>query len=293
MDRALTIEEMTKQTLLAALSWQAEMGADEALLDTAKQDASWHVSLKDIEQAEDRQIKASQPSVSTATPQQDRAPSQQPSSVATPAIQSANRPPAAGGQTDLSSITDLASLKMALAQFEGCDLKRTASNLVFSDGHETARIMIIGEAPGKDEDRMGSPFVGSAGQLLDQMLGSVKLDRTSVYITNILPWRPPGNRPPTAEEVTMMRPFLEKHIALIDPEVILALGGSAAKMLLQSDEGIMKLRGKFHEFTPLSDTKARPLLPCLHPGYLLRSPHHKYLVFQDLVKLQHYMNRDT
>ena len=277
MDIALTIEEMTKQSLLAALSWQAEIGVDEALLDQPEQAAFWQVSLGQIEQAQ--------------SDTENKPPSQVSPTIDQQIETSSQTLPIAAARVgdDMSDVKDLPALKAALANFDGCELKRTASNLVFADGHEAARIMIIGEAPGKDEDRMGAPFVGSAGQLLDQMLGSVGLDRTCVYITNILPWRPPGNRPPTAEEVTMMRPFLEKHIALINPDVILALGGSSAKMLLQSDEGIMKLRGKFHDFTPVCYGKTRPLLPCLHPGYLLRSPHHKYLVFQDLVKLQQYM----
>ncbi len=187
----------------------------------------------------------------------------------------------------MGAITTIDGLKQALADFDKCELKRTASNLVFCDGNAQAKIMIIGEAPGKDEDRMGVPFVGSAGQLLDQMLASVGLDRQSVYITNIMPWRPPGNRTPTEEEIEMMRPFVEKHVQLVAPDVILALGGTSAKMLLQTQDGIMKLRGKFFDYRLNGHADVTvPLLPCLHPGYLLRAPHHKNFVFKDLLLLR-------
>ena len=276
MEDGLTITEMDRDALLYALSWQVESGCDEALLDEPQNTADWTVSMKQI----------------MAVPQPEAAPKQ--GAIAQPERpveqpKQAQSAPLQGRQksASLDAITDLNALKAALSSFDGCDLKRTASNLVFCDGNAGAKIMIIGEAPGKDEDRMGLPFVGSAGQLLDQMLAAVGLDRTRVYIANIMPWRPPGNRALSVEEIEMMRPFVEKHISLVAPDIILSLGGTASKMLLQSQEGIMKIRGKFHDYaTSDAPQNTIPLLPCLHPGYLLRSPHHKAFAFKDLVKLR-------
>ena len=144
--------------------------------------------------------------------------------------------------------------------------------------------MIIGEAPGRDEDRMGVPFVGADGQLLDKMMASIGLDRASVYLTNLLPWRPPGNRSPTAEETAMLLPWLFRHVQLAKPEIILLLGGAAAKLVLGSHDGIMKLRGHWRD-VDFGDGMPRPVLASLHPAYLLRSPAQKRLAFEDLLLL--------
>ena len=192
---------------------------------------------------------------------------------------------------DLTSIQTLDDLKAALLAFEGCALKKTASNLVFADGNPGADIMLIGEAPGRDEDRMGLPFVGAAGQLLDRMLKSVGMDRQNVYITNILPWRPPGNRTPSAEETQLLWPFLRRHIQLKAPKIIFALGGSSAKLLLNSQTGILKLRGQMTDidFSDAADgSRIIPVLPSLHPAYLLRAPNMKKQAFSDLLQLQRY-----
>lgn len=178
----------------------------------------------------------------------------------------------------------LEALKEAMASFDGCNLKRTAKSLVFADGNPEAKIMLIGEAPGRDEDIQGLPFVGRAGQLLDKQLAAIGLDRTTVYITNVIPWRPPGNRTPTPQETEICRPFIERHIELINPDVILMLGGSCAKTLLKTSDGIMKLRGKWSEIkTENTSVKA---IPTLHPEYLLRQPAHKRLAWQDLLCLK-------
>ena len=191
----------------------------------------------------------------------------------------------------LSACDTLDSLKHALETFDGCALKKTARNLVFADGNPDAELMIIGEAPGGDEDRMGLPFVGAAGQLLDKMLLSVGLRRTEVYITNILPWRPPGNRTPSTEEMQMLKPFLMRHIELKQPKLILALGGSSAKLLLDSTTGIMKLRGQIKTIsTP--NGQAFTVLPSLHPAYLLRAPAMKKLSYQDLLQLKSLLSAD-
>ena len=284
MDNSLTINEMHKEALLAQLSWQVEMGCDDALIDDTALREEWHVSLASLtlaaqlshQQSQNQKVQDTKsPAISPTT-----------SSTVAPSPKTSHEPssPTADGLADISSRD---ALKQALQDFEGCELKRTATNMVFADGNAEAKIMIIGEAPGKDEDRMGLPFVGSAGQLLDQMLGAVGLDRTSTYIANIMPWRPPGNRALTVEEIEMMRPFVEKHISLIAPDVILSLGGTASKMMLHSSEGIMKLRGKFHSYEPKTyGVSGTPLMACLHPGYLLRAPHHKAFAFKDLVAVR-------
>lgn len=283
MDTRLTIKDMTRDELLQALSWQVEMGCDEALLETAVISESWQVSLADLRQQDEAKGPAPHP-------QSEPAPAPSVTAPFAPAPSGSVASSSDQGHIEtIASIETISELKDYMGSFEGCELKRTATNLVFSDGHPDADIMIIGKAPGKDEDRMGVPFVGSAGQLLDQMLGAVKLDRQSVYITNIIPWRPPGNRPPTIEEIEMMRPFVEKHIALVKPRFLLALGGTACKTLLGTETGIMKLRGQiqtYQSITAATSPFTLPLMPCLHPGFLLRSPQHKSFVFQDLVALR-------
>ena len=184
----------------------------------------------------------------------------------------------------LAGFTSLADLQSGLAKLDDCPLKHTASNLCFADGNPGARLMIIGEAPGRDEDRMGVPFVGADGQLLDKMIASIGLDRASVYLTNLLPWRPPGNRSPTDEETAMLLPWLFRHVQLAKPEFVLLLGGAAAKLVLGSHEGIMKLRGRWRD-VDFGDGVARPVLASLHPAYLLRSPAQKRLAFEDLLLL--------
>ena len=280
MDTRLTINEMHKEALLAQLSWQVEMGCDDALIDDTALQEEWRVSLASVTKASQHVVVASEQPIAAPTAAAAKLPALSPE-ASKPLMA---KQPAPDG---LAEIASPEALKEALQAFEGCDLKRTATNMVFADGNPAAKIMIIGEAPGKDEDRMGLPFVGSAGQLLDQMLAAVGLDRTTVYIANIMPWRPPGNRALTNEEIEMMRPFVEKHISVIAPDVILSLGGTASKMMLQSSDGIMKLRGKFHSYAPQTYGKAgTPLLACLHPGYLLRAPHHKAFAFKDLVALR-------
>lgn len=164
--------------------------------------------------------------------------------------------------------------------FDGCSLKATAKNLCFYRGAAAARVMVIGEAPGADEDKLGKPFVGPAGQLLDRILASISLDETSVHITNIVYWRPPGNRTPTPQEAQVCRPFLERQIELVKPEIIVLLGGAAAKHILDEAEGIMRLRGKWRDVAIGAHTAKA--IATLHPAYLLRTPVAKRLVWRDL-----------
>ena len=175
----------------------------------------------------------------------------------------------------------LAALADALARFDGCALKATATNTCFYRGAAQARLMLIGEAPGRDEDLEGRPFVGRAGLLLDKMLAAAGIAEDQVHITNIVYWRPPGNRTPTPQEALVCRPFLERQIELVAPDAIMALGGSAAKHLLGVEDGIMRLRGKWREVE--LGGRTRRLMATLHPAYLLRTPAQKRMAWRDLL----------
>ncbi len=183
--------------------------------------------------------------------------------------------------------TNLEELKEIITGFDGCNLKRTAKSTVFADGNPQAGVMFIGEAPGRDEDIQGLPFVGRAGQLLDRMLAAIGLDRDTAYITNVIPWRPPGNRTPTPQETEICRPFIERHIELAEPKLIVMLGGSSAKTLMKTTNGIMRLRGRWVEIEIPGRRFAA--LPTLHPAYLLRQPAHKKLAWQDFLSLKQKM----
>ncbi|MCB1384328.1 MAG: uracil-DNA glycosylase [Nitratireductor sp.] len=186
---------------------------------------------------------------------------------------------------DLARNADtLEALRAAMADFRGCNLRLTAKNLVFADGNPQARLMLVGEAPGRDEDIQGLPFVGRSGQLLDRMLAAIGLDRTRVYITNVLPWRPPGNRTPTPAEVEICRPFIERHIELAAPEMVVAIGGSSAKMLFETTQGILSLRGKWRSYA--CGGREIPAFATLHPAYLLRQPAQKRLAWHDLLQIR-------
>ena len=181
----------------------------------------------------------------------------------------------------------LAELETALRAFDGCPLKVTATHTVFSDGHPDAAVMVIGEAPGSEEDRLGKPFVGPAGQLLDMMLGAIGLTRAeSVYITNILPWRPPGNRQPNQAEVAVCLPFIERHIALKAPKLLILAGGTSAKTLLATASGIMRLRGRWVDYAAPGLPVPVPAMPIFHPAFLLRQPAMKRDAWRDLLQIK-------
>ncbi len=189
---------------------------------------------------------------------------------------------------------NLDELRTALANFEGLAIKKTATNMVFCDGNPAAPIMLVGEAPGGDEDRLGRPFVGVSGQLLDRILKCIDLDRTetdpekAIYISNILNWRPPGNRTPTPQEIELSLPFIERHIALVKPKLLIFCGGVSAKALLNTDDGISKLRGRWHNYKPLTPGLSIDPIPAIatyHPAYLLRTPSQKKAVWQDMLNL--------
>jgi uracil-DNA glycosylase family 4 len=174
----------------------------------------------------------------------------------------------------------LAVLRTLLENFDGCALKSTATRLVFADGNPQARIMFVGEAPGREEDIEGLPFVGRSGKLLDRMIGAIGLDRTTAYIANVIPWRPPGNRTPTPQETQICLPFVQRQIELVDPDVLVTLGNPSTQTLLGTRDGIMRTRGRWFDY----DTGSRKIraLATFHPAYLLRSPSYKRLAWQDL-----------
>ncbi len=188
--------------------------------------------------------------------------------------------------TSAQSAKTLEELRAALVAFEGCALKYTATNLVFGDGYPHARVMLIGEAPGADEDRQGLPFVGQSGQLLDKMFATIGLTRENFYITNIIPWRPPGNRQPTPAEAEACLPFVRRHIDLVSPDFLILVGGTATKTLLGGREGIMRLRGSWKDYTSEAGKKMK-VIAIFHPAYLLRSPGQKREVWLDLIKIKH------
>jgi DNA polymerase len=196
------------------------------------------------------------------------------------------RPPIAALAQSVAQAADtLEELRTALAGFSDCKLSTTATNLVFSDGNPTAGLVLVGEAPGAEEDLTGKPFVGASGQFLDRMLASVGLDRTQLLITNLIPWRPPGNRPPTESEVLMCLPFLRRHLALAKPRIVVTLGALSTHALTGSNVGIRKLRGRWQTLE-LDGLGAVRLLPMLHPAYLLRTPGAKRDAWADLLALR-------
>jgi uracil-DNA glycosylase family 4 len=174
----------------------------------------------------------------------------------------------------------LEALRALLDKFDGCALRSTATQLVFADGNPKARVMFVGEAPGRDEDIEGLPFVGRSGKLLDRMIAAIGLDRSKAYIANVIPWRPPGNRTPTPQETQICLPFIQRQIELVNPEVLVTLGNPSTQTLLGTREGIMRTRGKWVDYD--TGTRVIRALPTFHPAYLLRSPSYKRMSWQDL-----------
>jgi len=264
--------EASKHELEQLLTWYVESGADEAIGDTPV-----------------NRIKVPRPNSALAP------------TVSTTTGESAPRKPgmklpiestdetAASACAIAATCLDLSSLRTALDAFNGCALKKTATQLVFSDGNPDAEVMLVGEAPGGDEDRVGRPFVGPAGKLLDLMLSAIGLDRTRAYITNIVPWRPPGNRNPSDNEVAICLPFLHRHIELVRPRILVLVGGVPANALLGVKQGITKVRGRWHIYRGnphAHDGTEIPTMPIFHTAYLLRSPAKKKEAWRDLLEIK-------
>ena len=187
---------------------------------------------------------------------------------------------------NIQNIESLNQLERFIKTSNNCPLKNQALNTVFADGNPSSKIMLIGEAPGAEEDKLGKPFVGAAGQLLNKMLAAINLDRNSVYITNIVPWRPPNNRAPNTEEILQCLPFIQKHIEIIQPSILILLGGTATKAMLTTTQGITKLRGQWYEYNNLNINETIPTIAIYHPAFLLRSPGHKKEAWKDLQEIQ-------
>jgi uracil-DNA glycosylase family 4 len=259
----------------ALLRWYIEMGADEAIAATPQ----------------DRLAPpAAAPAPSpppTSAPEPPRPAAAGAVAAAPPAALLDSPAEAAQSARLLAAAADtVEALAAAVARFEGCPLKRTATNTVFIDGNPQAPVMIIGEGPGAEEDRTGRPFVGRAGQLLDRMLAAIGLDRTQVLITNVVYWRPPGNRTPTAAEIAACLPFVLRLIALVKPKVLVLCGGTAAGALLPQGGGITRLRGRWFDLHVPGLDKPVPTLPTYHPAFLLRSPERKREAWHDLLALK-------
>ena len=274
-------QQFTQQQLIAMLAWQVEMGADEAVLDKPSHDLQAPQSSDDISGSTPMPV-----SVASQPPDDSQPPSAPTITAPLASPAPAAAPPSPIVPVHLHHMDSLSDLAMALGQLDSCPLKHTASTMCFADGNAGARLMIIGEAPGRDEDRLGVPFVGASGQFLDHMLASISLDRSSVYLTNFLPWRPPGNRSATAEETDMLLPYLYRHIQLANPEMVVILGGMPAKTMLKSSDNILKLRGRWQDID-YGDAVMRPTMASLHPAYLMRSPAQKRLAFEDWRGLYH------
>ncbi|MGH6887819.1 MAG: uracil-DNA glycosylase [Rhizomicrobium sp.] len=253
-----------EMTPLAALRWLVEAGADEAI-------------VEDPVNRFRRPENASRPATATSAVRPAPA-ARVPIATGSPA----GRADPIGQALEIAgACTTLAELKAAIEAFDGCALKEHATRTVFADGTPAHRILFIGEAPGREEDAAGLPFVGRAGQLLDRMLAAIGLDRkTNVYITNVINWRPPANRDPTPEEAAACLPFLRRHIELVAPGIIVLLGAVAVRHVMGRSEGIMRLRGNWLEYH--AGGRMVPVMPTLHPAYLLRRPAEKRLAWRDL-----------
>ena len=252
---------MQDEDALATLAWLIEAGADEATAETPV-----------------NRLVAKPPAPVAPMPATPRP------AVAMTSASAPGGDPIGDATAAAAAATSLDELKAALEAFEGSSLKRGATNTVFADGTPAGGVLFIGEAPGRDEDRIGKPFVGRAGQLLDKMLASIDLDRSrNCYITNVINWRPPDNRDPSPEEAAVCLPFLRRHIELVNPGLIVLLGAVAARHVMGITEGIMKTRGRWLEYRV--GPNMVPVMPTLHPAYLLRQPAHKKLAWRDLQAL--------
>ena len=282
---------MDAEQALALLRWQIAIGADEAI-DPIAPDRTRPVPLPETPDNRAAPARAApvRPAASgpAATGPAATGTSTTPGGAAVLPL----RRPAPPGVPGLSSAevaaaaATLEELAAAMAGFEGCALRQTATNLVFADGNPEARVMLVGEAPGADEDRLGKPFVGVSGRLLDRMLAAIGLGRNSAYITNILPWRPPGNRKPTAAEIAMCLPFVRRHVELVAPEILVFVGGTSASAMLDRSEGIMRLRGRWFQYRTEQWSRTIDAISIFHPAFLLRSPGQKREAWRDLMMIR-------
>ncbi|HVH75167.1 MAG TPA: uracil-DNA glycosylase [Stellaceae bacterium] len=253
---------------LALLVWSVEMGADDAIADTPPD-------------------RFAAPAASAAGKSLAAAAEVPAATVAPPRALAESLAEAAQSARLIAARADtVEALGLAITQFDGCALKRTATNTVFVDGNPQAPVLLLGEGPGAEEDRTGRPFVGRAGQLLDRMLAAIGLDRGGVLISNVVYWRPPGNRTPSAAEIAACLPFVMRLVVLVRPKVLVLLGGTAAQALLPQGQGITRLRGRWFDLAVPGLDEPVPTLPMFHPSFLLRTPERKREAWRDLVALK-------
>jgi uracil-DNA glycosylase family 4 len=280
---------MSDEEMLAALAWQLAAGADEAILDEPvdrTRPPPVQVAAPYVPEIAARGGFAEAP-MAIRPPPNAAPPRLVPPRAPPPVVASAAPAPLAQESRVLAAACGtIAELEAAVRAYDGCGLKKTATNTVFADGNPQAKIMFVGEAPGADEDRQGKPFVGASGQLLDRMLAAIGLDRTGIYISNILFWRPPGNRQPTPQEVQQCLPFVARHIELVRPDFLILLGGTAAKTMLNQSEGITRLRGRWFQYKSPELLTDIPAMPTYHPAYLLRTPSQKREAWRDFLALK-------
>jgi len=264
---------------LSALRFQVEAGVDLALSEAPVDRFALSRAQADARGAPARApAREPVPHAAVAEPEAEPAP------VAAPAFAVPSGNAVMAAREAAASAGSLDELRATLERFEGCNLRHTATNLVFGDGNPQARIMFVGEAPGMDEDLQGRPFVGRSGQLLDRMMAAIGLDRTAAYIANVIPWRPPGNRDPSPQETEICKPFIARQIELVDPAILVFLGNASTKQLLQTSEGITRMRGRWRDY-PVG-ARPVPAMPTFHPAYLLRQPLQKKLAWRDLLAVK-------
>jgi DNA polymerase len=274
---------------IALLDWHLEAGVDTAVAETPVD--------RYAASARPPEPKAAARPAPTPPPEPPPAPPEQDLLGAPPQPARTQRAPrgaveaVANARELAAAAKTLSELEDALHAFEGCPLKHTATNLVFGDGTPDRDVMFVGEAPGADEDRQGKPFVGVSGQLLDRMVAWIGLDRGNFYITNMLYWRPPGNRNPTTAELAACQPFVQRHIELVRPRLLVFVGGASASALLGRSEGIMRLRGRWFEYESPGLAAPLPATAIFHPAYLLRRPAEKRLVWRDLLAIRARLDR--
>lgn len=284
LDGDTTQQDMSVGALAAVLHYYADAGIDCALADNPIDRFEESSRKKPEPQKQSSTAVAPRPALKAAGTSQASAP-QKPSNPVAERTTIPDETALATAREAAGTAGTLKALQDALLSFEGCNLRFGARQTVFADGKPQADIMFIGEAPGGDEDRQGIPFVGRAGQMLDKMLAAIRLDRSQVYITNMIPWRPPGNRTPTPLEIELCRPFIERHIQLVNPKVLVLLGNVSTKALLGINRGILSFRGTWSEYNLNSDTII-PSMPTLHPAYLLRNPAQKKQSWADFLSIR-------
>ncbi|KQT88263.1 uracil-DNA glycosylase family protein [Aurantimonas sp. Leaf443] len=278
------------EAALALLAWWSEAGLGTIVQETARDrlaETRAEIEARRARRGEAETAREPMTARPAPQPRAERPAAEPQRESAAPRVAVPGDLAVADARARAASAQTLDELRAALEAFDGCNLRISARSTVFGDGPDAARIMIVGEAPGREEDQAGMPFVGRSGRLLDRMLAAIGVDRSAVRVTNTVPWRPPGNRPPTPAETQACLPFLQRHIELVRPQILLCLGSPAVKALLGSDEGILRLRGRWQTYAfDVTCEASVAVMPMLHPAYLLRQPAQKRLAWRDLMAVK-------